>query len=356
MRRGLGEVNKKKLILYFGLAGVLLVAFLRTKEAIEFGFKPLSTGFFIDLIVNMIISYSITATISAVVLILPINWIEKNLPWTRNIWRRFFADLLITPIFAMMAMYVIYHLLTITNLIDHSQGNYMITLQDHMEVAVVMDVLLVTVYEGIVLFGLWKDSIIRSERLEKENMVTRFEALKNQINPHFLFNSLNTLSSLVHEDVQKSEEFIDEFSNIYRYILDRQDKMVSSVAEEIEFIKSFFHLLKIRFGEALITDIKVEQEKLDYFIPTLSLQLLVENAIKHNRITKTQPLTIRIKVEDDFLIVTNNFQPRSEVTTSTKVGLNNLKERYAILCDVLTPAFLIDGDEYVAKIPLIEME
>lgn len=349
-------MNKRNLILYFGLAGVLLVAFLRTKQGIEFGFEPMSFSFLVEIVINVIVSYSITATISAVVLALPITWIERNLPWTKNIWKRFFADLLITPIFAVIAMYVIYHILVVTNFIDHSHGNYMITLQDHMEIAIVMDILLVTVYEGIVLFRLWKDSIIRSERLEKENMVTRFEALKNQINPHFLFNSLNTLSSLIHEDVQKSEEFIDEFSTIYRYILERQDKMVSSVKEELDFARSFLHLLKIRFGDALITDIKVDQGKLNRYIPTLALQLLVENAIKHNKITKKEPLTIRIDIEEDYLVVANNYQLRAEVTTSTKVGLKNLNERYAILCDILKPEFIVSGDEYLAKIPLIEME
>ena len=349
-------MNKIKLIFYFGFAGILPVIFFRTKELLDGANASLDGDYFLSILVGLVVSYCVTASVSAAVMLLPIRLFEKYLPWERNIWKRFFADLIITPIVAMAAMYVIFHILMVFDLVQSPAGSYVKELQSYLETGVVMDLLLVTFYEGIYLFRQWKESLIRTERLEKENMITKFEALKNQVNPHFLFNSLNTLSSLVHEDPHKSEEFIDEFSSIYRYILEKQEKMVSTVEEEIRFIRSFFHLLKIRFGDGLVTEIHIEEQKLNHYIPTLALQLLVENAIKHNQVTKKDPLIIRIESNDRYLTVSNNYQPRSENIGSTKVGLNNLTERYTMLCDELSPEFYVNENDYVAKIPLIEME
>ena len=360
-------MDKKKIILYFGLAGALPVIFFRTKEIIEGSAAPmgeLSNGtvvefdlaYLVAIIVNLMVSYGVTAFVSSAVLLLPVSWLEKNLPWEKSIWKRFFAEIFASSVTASAAMYVAFNILLWTNLVTASVGEYLNKLQDYIEIGLVMNLLLVTLYEGIVLFRKWKLSLVQSERLEKENMITRYEALKNQVNPHFLFNSLNTLSSLIHEDVRKSEEFIDEFSAIYRYILEKQDKMVASVEDEINFIKSFLALQKIRFGEALKTSYKIDQDKLDCFIPTLALQLLVENAIKHNRVTRDEPLTIGIQTNGQFLTITNNYQPRKDQIKSTGIGLKNLNERYAILCDELRPDFYVNDEEYVARLPLIEME
>jgi LytS/YehU family sensor histidine kinase len=216
----------------------------------------------------------------------------------------------------------------------------------------VLDFILVAVYEGVYFFKQWKQSLLKTEKLEKEFLSSKFEALKNQINPHFLFNSLNTLSALIHEDVDKSEKFIDEFAKIYRYVLENQENIAVSLNNELAFVKSYLYLQQIRFGKSLDSEIKIDVSKLDYMIPTLSLQLLIENAIKHNKITKSDPLKIKIYNEEDYLVVENNLQLRDQKNDSTGIGLNNLKERYKLMTEH-KPEFIVTEKSYVAKIPLI---
>ncbi|MEP2026025.1 histidine kinase, partial [Reichenbachiella sp.] len=221
--------------------------------------------------------------------------------------------------------------------------------------ALVVDLILVGIYEGYYFFTLWKNSLIRNEQLEKENLAARYETLKNQINPHFLFNSLNTVSALIHEDPNKAEDFIDEFSKMYRFLLEHQDKNLHLLRDELTFVKSYMDLQQIRFGRSLITSIAIDDKKLDYLIPTLSLQLLVENAIKHNKVTVEKPLSISIKEENGMIVVKNTLQLRAESLKSTGIGLNNLNARYEMLAS-LKPVFLKSDKEYIAKLPLIQEE
>ena len=278
--------------------------------------------------------------------------LDKFFPWDKGIWKRIISEFFYTNFVAIFAITIIYHL---TYLVGLSQLPY----REHMiigiVISIVLNLFLTTFYEGIRLFGKWKVSLVESERLEKENITSRFEALKNQINPHFLFNSLNTLSSLIYTDTGKAEIFIDEFASIYRYVLENSDRFVVSLKEEVEFIKSFVYLLQIRFGEGLQFNIKIESEKLKYNLPTLSLQLLVENAIKHNVVTKDKPLKISITIENDYIFVKNNLQSREENIVSTGIGLENLKQRYELLSN-LNPEFIIENDHYIAKLPLIQAE
>ncbi|MCK5102463.1 MAG: histidine kinase, partial [Cyclobacteriaceae bacterium] len=204
-------------------------------------------------------------------------------------------------------------------------------------------------------YSAWAEALKNMQKLKEEKLVFQYETLKSQVNPHFLFNSLNTLSSLIYTDTGKAEIFIDEFASIYRYVLENRDRFVVSLKEEVEFIKSFVYLLKIRFGEGLQFNIKIDSEKLKLNLPTLSLQLLVENAIKHNVVTKDKPLEVFISNENDYIFVKNNLQSREENIESTGIGLENLKQRYKLLSN-LQPEFIIENDHYIAKLPLIQAE
>lgn len=344
------KINRK-VIFYFGIAAILPVIYYTSVAVYEGQYVLWSPHFFIHILKDLFISYVITVVICAGVMY-SLDWVNKIFPWQKGPWKRFMADVLLTPMVAGGMMYPIAHL---TYLIYHTHGTWDQHLLKNMVIAVIMDLLLVAIYEGIYFFKQWKISLIKTERLEKENIESRFEALKNQINPHFLFNCLNTLSSLIHEDVDKSERFIDEFSKIYRYVLDNQSNIVVPLKKESEFIQSFLFLQKIRFGENLQVDLKLDSTKLNDFLPTLSLQLLVENAIKHNKVTKSNPLNIQIYLEEDYLIVKNNLQLRGQNGHSTGIGLQNLIERYSVMTD-RKPEFFNTGDAYIAKIPLIESD
>ena len=194
---------------------------------------------------------------------------------------------------------------------------------------------------------------VRAERLEKENVQAQFAALKSQVNPHFLFNSLSILSSLVHADAELSEKFIDQLSRAYRYILEQKDNERVQLKTELEFIQAYRFLLNIRFENKFDVIVNVpDADQTRYSIAPLTLQLLVENAVKHNRMSAKEPLKVHIQLEGDCLVVTNNLQPRPQSENSTGVGLQNIITRYAMLTS--KPVWIGESDgSFVVKIPLL---
>lgn len=199
---------------------------------------------------------------------------------------------------------------------------------------------------------------IRAERqqIEKGVAQAQFESLKNQVNPHFLFNSLNVLSSLVHIDADLSEKFIDQLAKSYRYLLEQKDNELVPLKTEIDFVQSFTFLLKIRFEEKLQVRIELPINVMNSFIAPLTLQLLIENAVKHNTISADAPLIITILADsNDYLIVSNNLQLRTQQMPSTHVGLKNIISRYKLLTSV-SPEFKVEDEKYIAKIPLIKSQ
>ena len=196
--------------------------------------------------------------------------------------------------------------------------------------------------------------LLKTERQEKANILSQYETLKNQVNPHFLFNCLNALASLIHEDPSMAETFTSRLTRVYRYVLDLNQHTIVSVQQELDFLENYLFLQEIRFGENLQWNIRIEEALRNRGIPPLSLQLLAENAVKHNIISRQQPLTLSIYVEGEFLVVANNFQPRHEKIESTGIGLENLKKRYAFLSDQ-APIFAQKAGEYIAKLPLMEI-
>ena len=197
---------------------------------------------------------------------------------------------------------------------------------------------------------------VRAERLEKENVQAQFAALKSQVNPHFLFNSLSILSSLVHADAELSEKFIDQLSRAYRYILEQKDNERVLMKTEIEFIQAYRFLLNIRFENKFDVIINVpEADQTRYMIAPLTLQLLVENAVKHNRMSAKEPLRVNIYLDKDSLIVQNTLQLRPQSEKSTGVGLQNIITRYALLTE--QPVWVGESDgNFVVKIPLLPNE
>jgi two-component system LytT family sensor kinase len=196
---------------------------------------------------------------------------------------------------------------------------------------------------------------IQAEQLMKENALAQFEALKSQISPHFLFNSLSILSSLVHVDANLSEKFIDQLSKAYRYILEHKDNDTVSLKTELDFLESYAFLLKIRFENKFDVKISItDREAEKYHIAPLTLQLLIENCVKHNRMSEKEPLIVTILIKDDYLVVINSVRPRSELERipSTGIGLANIKNRYRLLTK--SPVQIERGDElFTVKIPLI---
>lgn len=196
-------------------------------------------------------------------------------------------------------------------------------------------------------------TMIEKERLTKESVQGQLEGLKSQVNPHFLFNSLNTLSYLIPENPAKAENFVQKLSKAYRYILEIRERELTTVAEELGFLDSYNCLLKERFGENLHISIDVPDEVRQLQIPPLSLQMLFENAIKHNIVSTQHPLEIKVFVEGkNRLVVKNNLQLKKQEQPSTKVGLENIKSRYLLLTGQEAEV-IVTQQHFIVLLPLI---
>ena len=212
-----------------------------------------------------------------------------------------------------------------------------------------------TIYESTYFFSRWKESIIEAEQLKIQHIRSQFEVLKNQVSPHFLFNSLNTLISIIPEHPDLAIEFTEKLSKVYRYILQNKDKELVELENELAFTKSYIFLLKIRFGENLKVNYKIKDEFKHHLVAPLTLQMLVENAIKHNIISKAKPLTIDIYVENgNSIIVRNNLQIKNVVKQSTKVGLENIIKRYKYLSNQAVDVISTAGN-FIVSLPLIKL-
>jgi sensor histidine kinase YesM len=198
---------------------------------------------------------------------------------------------------------------------------------------------------------LWQASLRREQKLREENLIFQNETLKNQVNPHFLFNSLNTLSALVATQPEVAEEFIGRLSSIYRYILEYSSKDKVPLRTEIAFIKDYFFLHKIRDDGKIQLQVNVDENDNSEILP-VSLQILIENAIKHNKATRESPLMISIYIENKHIVVKNNLQKMAVQLKSTQIGLSNLSQRVNL---VTRKALIIEetGTEFTVKIPLL---
>jgi sensor histidine kinase YesM len=195
----------------------------------------------------------------------------------------------------------------------------------------------------------------RKEKYGQERAQAQLETLKNQISPHFLFNSLNALSSLIYIDEDKASRFVDELSTIFEYVLQNKDKDLVPLKEELVFAEAFFFLLKIRFRDNLRLHLQIPALHLQYRLPPLTLQLLIENAIKHNIVSRDEPLTIDILVEEEYLVIRNKLQLRETPADSTGVGLKNIIRRYEYLTTKRVEILRTQAD-FTARIPLLSYE
>jgi len=177
-----------------------------------------------------------------------------------------------------------------------------------------------------------KEEQLKSEKLEKENVMVQYKALKAQIEPHFLFNSLSILASIVHSNADLASEFIVKLSKTLRYLIEKNEFTLVTLRKELTMVEDYFFLLKTRFEQGVLLENSIDtawKEKI--VIPPLSIQLLIENAIKHNKFTTDHPLRIQLSLESEYLVVQNNLNKKNSPEKSTTIGLSNLKERYELV-------------------------
>lgn len=201
----------------------------------------------------------------------------------------------------------------------------------------------------------FRNAEVKAEQFKKASIEAQFEALRNQINPHFLFNCLNALSNLVYKDADTSAKFISQLSYVYRYLLYSQERKIVSLAEELEFMDAYLYLLKIRFGENIFINKNIQTDVEKFHIAPATLQMLIENAIKHNIVSGKAPLKIEITSLNGSITVANNLQEKKVKEPSAYVGLKNIKKRYEFLSNKPVEIKKTDS-EFIVKVPLVRIE
>lgn len=281
-----------------------------------------------------------------------IQVLNKISPWGNKVIKRIFLQFIFVIILAVGISTIV--TLSANFLQPYTEDLTNVLINNAMIYSVV-NVFLMSILEGWIYYNESSQAKQVADVLQNELSQIKFEVLKSQINPHFMFNSLNVLSGLINKDVRKAQQFIDEFSNIYRYVLETIEKPIATVSKELDFTRSYLFLQQIRYGKNLDYSINIPANLLESMLPPLSLQVVLENATKHNIVNERKPLHIEIYNEGLFLVVKNNIQPKISKGISTRLGLKNLIKRYTLISEV-QPVFLVENNYYIAKLPLINTE
>ncbi|QJW92333.1 histidine kinase [Spirosoma taeanense] len=278
--------------------------------------------------------------------------IQRHLPGLSNTPKRLLVLLLLLPILANFA-WLLRH--SARFLID---GQFLyfrtaVELSRTLGIQLFYHFVYYVIYEGGYILREWQRAYVEREELEKSNLQTQLSSLQHQVNPHFLFNSLNSVSALIGENPQQAEEFVEELSSVYRYLLRANEENLTSLATELEFIRSYCHLLQTRHGDSLQLVMNVAPHYQQYQLPPLTLQLLVENAVKHNVILPDKPLFIHITTTDTAdLVVSNNLQRRTVRVQSNGLGLNNILTKYRVMGHN-EPTVQEQAGQFVVTLPLM---
>lgn len=260
-----------------------------------------------------------------------VEWLDRRLSWLEAPVKRLLVSLGLTMAYSLGVAVLIY----IGFAVLYYGASLTEALND-MGVGFLISVGLITLIVSLFLHGrgfwlAWKTAFMEAEQHKQAALKAKYEALKNQVNPHFLFNSFNVLSTLVHKDPDLAAQFIEQLSKVYRYVLDTREQELVPLSQELVVLDAYLFLLKIRFGDALEIEQSVEAEAEEAIVP-LTLQMLAENAVKHNIVSRNRPLYLRISRSQGRIQVENNRQIKHNDQESIGVGLPNLQERYRFLC------------------------
>lgn len=276
---------------------------------------------------------------------------NEKYPWVAAPLKRLLLHLLVSLVFSVLGIYLpmFFYNKYICNVPAVNKGALMTM---SVVVGVLITIIILTIEISTQFFNNWKNSLLEVEKYKTESAQAQLENLKSQINPHFLFNNMSVLSSLVYKDQDKAVDFINQLSKVYRYLLDNKGNELVSLQTELAFIKSYTYLLQIRFDTNIEFDFQIPSHAQQLLIPPMALQMLIENAIKHNEVSSEQPLKVSIIADTQFVTVSNNLQLRSNTEPGSKTGLRNIRERYKFYTTAQVEV-IENGNEYSVKLPLL---
>ncbi len=280
--------------------------------------------------------------------------LNERQPWTSFPLKRLLVQFLLSGFYSLGCVNLCYYFLKTLFLGMPPDGEQFLVLNLY---GLLFIIPIFSIHFGIYFMIRWKQAFIQSEKLREENIRSRFESLKNHIDPHFLFNNLNVLSSLIDKNTDHAHQFLGKFAEVYRYVLQHRNEELVDLETELEFIRSYMYLFQQRLNKQLKIAIDPPDLQKTYYLPPLSVQMLVENAIKHNIATTEQPLTIEIHTENDrWLVVRNSYQPKTLPHSGLpQSGLENICKRIAYFSE---EEVIIQQDErnFTVKLPLLDWD
>lgn len=277
--------------------------------------------------------------------------IDRRISWIESPVKKVFAQILFFLAYSTIA-FILVQFFNYYIWLDFLPAKSWVWIVKSLPATLLISFIISLIFTAIGFFFAWKNSFVQAEKLKVEMLAYKYESLRNQINPHFLFNSLNVLSDLVYDDQVLAVKFIHQLSDLFRYVLDSRDKELVPLKDELEFIRAFTFLMKTRFEDKLQIEIDVQPNPDDYIVP-MTLQLLIENAVKHNEVSEAFPLRILVRKVGDCLEVENNLQLKNVGDDSTKTGLKNITQQFAFFSE--QPIKIITSDErFLVRVPILK--
>jgi len=276
--------------------------------------------------------------------------LDRKHPWLYNPLKRLIAQFLITIAFSLVIIVIAIFLngyfshQEITSVFFFEQGFFMV------KIAFSFIFVGSLVSNAVLFFKNWKEAAVQQEKLKREQLALQYETLKSQVNPHFLFNNLNSLTSLIHSNPEKAIDFVKKLSEVYRYVLDQKDHELVPLETELKFVESYIFLHQIRFGANLEVQMNVDAK--GFKVIPLSVQLLIENAIKHNEISDKKPLSIRLYTNDDQYLIVENVLQKKSGSEGSGMGIQNISDRYGFFTDKKV-LITFNSERFKVSIPLL---
>lgn len=321
-----------------------IIGFTITIVSYPEGFRSLGTMLYV-----LLYSYSIGIPSIALISFAG-KRLDRYYPWLKNPFKKLVITIVMEILIVLFVLLMVQIAFLLINKNDIEQLFRQLSVGFIWAVSIT--VFGIAIANGALFFKNWKQSALNEEILKREKLAIEYEALRNQVNPHFLFNSLTALTTLVHQDADKAEAFIRRFSDVYRYVLENRNHEIVSLKNELHLIGNMAYLYHYRHGDNLKIELDLDPSVEKQILP-MALQMLLENALKHNVISKEKPLKVRIFEDGDYVVVWNNLQLKNSVPDSNNVGLGNIRLRYSYLSD--KPVSIEKTDHYFqVKIPILK--
>jgi len=279
-----------------------------------------------------------------------ITALDRKLPWLHNPLKRLIAQFLITIAFSIVIIVIAIFLNGYFSHQEITSGYFFEQASFMAKIAFAFIFAGSLISNAVLFFKNWKEAAVQQEKLKREQLALQYETLKSQVNPHFLFNNLNSLTSLINSNPEKAIDFVKKLSEVYRYVLDQKDHELVALETELKFVESYIYLHQIRFGANLEVQMNVDAK--GFKVIPLSVQLLVENAIKHNEISDKKPLSIRLYTNDDQYLIVENILQKKSGSEGSGMGIQNISDRYGFFTDKKV-LITFNSERFKVSIPML---